>query len=547
MIRRSWLLRLLLVLVLLLPATAYAADDPLVPGRPQEAPAYGSTPPLYDDPRFEPWDYTFEGQDWNRSDYTTIYFWMNQLQVGKAWALKMGIRTVEYAVRGDLVTPLINGAQLPLNRLADRLWNNANAPLVAGAMALAGIWALLLYLRGRTSRAWGALGGTVLILLLFALVSQGGTSALTGSVKLSRSLAVELFQNVEQATRGTKEADLIVRSGDAAWRALVHEPWVTGELSEQGRSTYRTPDGLDGGNFLAMSVPLRHSACLYNVGLGEQYCPWWGVDYIPRRMMLVGWTTVSGLAVAGVMTLLAGSIILSQLTLLFFLALAPVWLLAALWWPEGGMRLVRGVVMKTFSALVAQAMLAAVLAVWLSLISLVHDKLAATGWMLESVLLAGLAVLAFRYRFAWLTPIAAISERLVPQAATRAAERTERARRERGDQSVIRDMAPVFASIPEGILNAQPVSAPPDLRVVQQRPAEQERREGSSTTMTLFHRQVERMRQDLLLRERTIQHERAMEDHTDTPPPSAPRRTPARPVSKLPPLNQIAQGQKPPK
>ncbi len=512
MIRRSWLLSLVLVLMMLMPSLALADGDQLIPDRPDGAPGYGQVVPLYDDPRYEPWSYTFEGQDWSRADYASIYFWMNQLQVAKAWTLKMAIRTVEYAVRGDLVTPLLKAPGLALDSLGGLLWSGLGAPLLVGALGLAGVWALLLYLRGRTTRAWGAAGGSLLILLLSALVATAGSQALTGSITLSRGLAVGLFEGVGTVARGTDKMDLIARSGDSAWRVFVYEPWLTGELSAEGRSVYRTADGVDGGQFLAMTVTQRHNACLYNLNQAQANCPWWGVDFLPRRMLLAGWTAASGLVVSGVTVVLAGSIILAQLTLLLFIALAPVWLLAALWWPEAGLRLVRGVAMKAFGALLAQGVLAAALAVWLSLVKAVHAGFASSGWMLESVLLTGLALLVFRYRYAVWEPLTVVVEQI-----QRRAGQDETGRRESGEErerATRRPPAPAFAdvaltlgAVPDVVM-AAPVRATEPERS-QTRPDRAEAVRPSP--VEAFETQMQRVQREITLRQETQVYERVLE------------------------------------
>lgn len=382
------------------------------------------------------------------------------------------------------------------------------------------------------------MGGSVLILLLSALVVAGGTRALTSMITLSRGLAVELFQSVGAATRGADQMDLIARSGDSAWRALVYEPWLTGELSVQGRSTYRSSDGLEGGQLLAMNVTQRHNACLYNQSQGQLNCPWWGVDYLPRRMALAGWTATAGFLVSGVMITLAGSVILAQLTLLLFLALAPVWLMAALWWPEGGMQLVRGVAMKAFGALLAQGMLAAVLAVWLALMKSVHASFASAGWMFESVLMTGLAILAFRYRYAVWQPLTAILERV-----QRRGEPTARRQTERGRSTSQSLATPTFADVAFTIvpstLPAQAVTidikAPP-------RPdgAEQAR----TSQVQVFAAQVQRMQREIELRRETHVYERVLERSKEEAQTQSEPMTPTAPFVSQP-IKRPTQVQRP--
>lgn len=138
-------------------------------------------------------------------------------------------------------------------------------------------------------------------------------------------------------------------------------------------------------------------------------CPLWADEHMAHRMLLAGWTFLATVAISGTVALLSGGIILAQLALLFLLALAPVWLLIALWWPEHGQRLLSALWMRALGALVMQAVLAATLGVLLLLsvtVTTVFD-----GWMLQSLLLTALGLVAFRYRIAWLQPLATATHR----------------------------------------------------------------------------------------------------------------------------------------
>jgi hypothetical protein len=405
---KQLLAAVILLGALLVPLTAFA--DPFVPDRPAAAQRYGTQPPLYDDARFDVWAYTFEGDaQTNSIGYVTIYFWMNQLLVGKAWLLKTAIRTTEYAVAGNFFSPLADSAGTAMQRLGDFLWSDGGAPLVVGALSFSGLWAILLYMRGRISQVWAALGGTVLILMVTGALLATGVSAATSATDLARQISVQAYRAVEAGSPGgAAGGGLLARSGDAVWRAMVYEPWVTGEFgSAAGETQYGK---LDAGGFLGKSAEARRQTC-DNFNLKQTYCPWWQADFLPRRMLLATATGAATLVYAGSLLVLAGSIILAQLTVLLLLALAPAWLLVGIWWPGRGSRLLKQLCLRLLGALVGQMMLAAALAVLLYLTVTVSSAFPATGWMFRSLLLAGLAGLALKYRYAWLEPLVRAGER----------------------------------------------------------------------------------------------------------------------------------------
>lgn len=404
---RPWLV---LLLLLLLVTPALAAADPLVPGRPVGAGGYGGDPPLYDDERFPPYAYTFEGaSQFNSIGHVPIYFWLNQILVTKAWLLKMALRLTEYALTFDFLAPFLERASRVMTGLGDLFWQGAN-PVVLGALSLAGLWAVLLYLRGRGRRVWAALGGTTLVLLLAAALLASGPGWSRTANDLSRELSRQVYRTVE----GIAGGNLVSRSGDALWRSLVYEPWLTGEFgSVSGEQRYGQ---LNSESFLLKDTEARHLICGDRTRV-QAYCPWWHNDFLPQRMLIAGSTFLATLAVAGTLALLSGGIILAQLALLFLLALAPLWLLAALWWPERGMELLTRLWQKALGVLVLQVLLSLTLGLLL-LFSLGVVTLFA-GWMLEAVVLALLALAAFRFRTAWLEPLGAVrrwrSEQASPQ------------------------------------------------------------------------------------------------------------------------------------
>ncbi|HEY3369129.1 MAG TPA: hypothetical protein VGK74_29085 [Symbiobacteriaceae bacterium] len=392
---------------LLLPAVALA--DPWVPDRPPGAPAYAANKaPLYDSQWIEPWAYTFEGDgQYNSIGLVTVYFWMNELLVAKAWVLKSGLRLVEYALTSSFFDPLADKAAGALSAFGDTLWSADGAPLIAGALSLSALWAMLLYVRGRVTRVWSTLGGTVLVLMAATVVLTAGADWAKPVVNLSRQMSTQVYGSIDKAGKGKDtQWPLLARSGDAAWRTLVYEPWVTGEFgSEAGEKRYGT---LEGEMFLIWTVEARQTVCL---GMNERvYCPYWQNSFLPKRMLLAIWTALATALYAGALVVLASSVILAQLSLLFFLALAPVWLLVALWWPGRGMQLLNRFLTRVLGVLVSQVMLAATLGVLLFLSETLGDAFPKGGWMFRSILLAALGGLAVKYRYAWLMPFTLVNE-----------------------------------------------------------------------------------------------------------------------------------------
>lgn len=202
------------------------------------------------------------------------------------------------------------------------------------------------------------------------------------------------------------------------------------------------------------------------------------------------------------------------------------------------MQLVRGVAMKAFGALLAQGMLAAVLAVWLALMKSVHASFASAGWMFESVLMTGLAILAFRYRYAVWQPLTAILERV-----QRRGEPTARRQTERGRSTSQSLATPTFADVAFTIvpstLPAQAVTidikAPP-------RPdgAEQAR----TSQVQVFAAQVQRMQREIELRRETHVYERVLERSKEEAQTQSEPMTPTAPFVSQP-IKRPTQVQRP--
>lgn len=411
--RRFAVLMLLLALLTLFGAAGAAmAADPLVPERPATAPAYPTDlVPLYDNPRYEIWNYTFEGDRFGYADYTSYFMLMNEFLVAKAWLMKMAIRSVEYTLTQDWFTPFADKAGEATSAMGRLLWQRDRAPLVVGALSLTALWALLLYLRGRITSVWASLGGTVLILALVSALLAAGSGWTTSLASLARALTVQTYGAMEQVSPGYDPAyPLAVRAGDYGWNTLVYQPWLQGEFGTKDGPTYfrSNDDNIAGGRMLRVTQDYRlqwFRECQFGQESTQlRYCAWWRYEYLPRRMALAVLTFLATLLYAGPLLALSAGIMLAQLALLFFLALAPVWLMVALWWPEGGVRLLRQYLFRVLGVLVSQAVLAATLGLLLVLSLMVKSAFLEASWMLQSMLLAALGVLAFRFRYAWLAP-----------------------------------------------------------------------------------------------------------------------------------------------
>lgn len=221
--RRSLAVLLVLAVVLLVQVAPAFAADPLVPNRPAGAPAYTQAP-LYDDPRFEPWSYTLEGQQWNSVGYISLYFWMNEILVAKAWLLQVSIRVVEYALRGNFFEPFLVRVEGLFTVLGNQLWTANGAPLVMAALSVAGLWALLLHLRGKASRGWATLGGTLLIVMLTTVLLTSGRPATTTGGRLAREMSAQVYGALDRPARNANGWGLLEQGGRrpvAGWTAAL--------------------------------------------------------------------------------------------------------------------------------------------------------------------------------------------------------------------------------------------------------------------------------------------------------------------------------------
>lgn len=513
-------LLLLLLLLAAVPAIA-AAPDPLTPPRPLlSQPYFGGRTPLYDNPDYPPWHYTFEGEGLSATPRGEFYLIMNQLQTMKAWLLKLSIRSVEYAFSQDWYRPFATRSGEAMTALGAFFWERDGAPWVVGALSLAGLWALLLYLKGRTGAVWASLGGTALILAATAIVLNQGPASVQAGLTVARDASRQVYSLLDKVSGLPPEADgLLVRAGDHAWKVLVYEPWLQGAFGTAEGNAYfrRSQDGLDGGRVLALTQDRRlqdndiRLVCLITEANQLRYCPWWRSEYLAPRMAISLYTSLAALLFGGALLALSGGIMLAQLLLAVLLALAPIWLLVGLWAPGRGLLLLRDLLMKGFGALVSQAVLAASLGLLLLLVLPVQAGFGSQGWVIQSALLAGFGLLAFRYRYAWLAPLApAAAARYRSEAAglwDRLRERVAGLRRPEGALAVaagpgsgldIRSL-PAFSSLPAPPPEAQRALVEVQ-RVLEQAPGAQASRPGPSPRETV-QGQMRLLREQLTLRE----------------------------------------------
>lgn len=448
--------RVLLTLLLLLVAVAAPLRaEPGLPDRPKGAATYSDTP-LYDAAKYPYTAYTWDGQEWNSVSYAATYTGMNAMLLAKAWTVKLAIRTAEWAVDPSLTTGLLTQIAKPATAVGDALWSRPEAPLVAGGLVLAGGWALGLYLLGRRQRAWSLIGGAAFTLLLAAAVLPVGERIATTLGGVSDGLATALLRTIDSDQRDP----LLARAGDGAWRQLVYEPWLEGELSAGGAERYRGTDGLPGGAFLAMDANGRRNACLFRPADGAGECATWSTDRLAQRLMSAVGTLLLSLLWTGGLLLLGGGILLTRLTLGALLLLAPVWLLVALWRPPLAMRLVQRLAELALGVVVKQLLLTAALALFLLLTQGLNTTLKDLSWPLPALLLALLGVGAVRYRYTWFQPLAAGPVRTL-------VERTWLRRdRERPARSVVTPVpSSVLAPLPASSAVAVPEPVGPEAQL----------------------------------------------------------------------------------
>lgn len=396
---------LILVLALVAPArpALALADDVYVPPRPAGQTYLPGKTPLYD--QYEIGAYVYDARrDGTTISYneTPVYMALNSVMITKAWLMKTAIRTVEYATAVDFLTVLEENVGAVVEAINGLLWADGRA-LVTGALSLVGLLALLAWLGGRTTRAWGLLGGTVITLVVsVGLFSEDGLGLLKLAGGEAREVAASVYAAIDRVGTPAGEERLAVTGGDAAWRAFVYQPWVTGQFSET--------TGINPLTYLAKSSRDRHAGtdfCMQSVDNAMATdiwlkCPWYQNDHLPHRILLALGTFTGTLIYAGTLVALAGGMLVSQIWFLFLVALLPLWSLLALWWPGGGPLIARHVALRAVGALLNQTLLAAALGFLLMLTRTVPTVFSDRGWVLQALFMTLAAVAAFAFRFRWL-------------------------------------------------------------------------------------------------------------------------------------------------
>jgi hypothetical protein len=410
--RKGLFLALLLAvgLLVLLPGRPALADEEFLPARPP-AMVDWSEPPLYE--RYPAWHYVYGARIQGPDTLHRLIYTMNLLQVGKAWILKLALRSVEYAVSFDLAGPLVARAGVAMRALVGALWQADQAALVVAGLLMTGALALWYgAFRARLVTGLRILAGAAIILVGSYALFEVAPQTLVNSASIARALGSQVLAGAAAAvapagSEGTAAQRLLRSAGESAWRAFVHDPWIDGEFTADAAAKPDYADGeVEGGRWLALSPSVRLNR--YNfmnpTSKLNDFSQWdteYAVDYLPRRFTLVLVSGAVTLVYAGALLLLSGGILYYQLLLVAMLALAPVWLLLALWHP-GGLAMVRGAVVRAVGALVAQVVLLAVLAVLLALTGPLASLAEPLGWSARAMLLALLGAVLYRYRFRWL-------------------------------------------------------------------------------------------------------------------------------------------------
>lgn len=406
-LHRARLLVILTVLLLFVCAEGGEAAG-LTPDPPPGGSPYRSAP-IFD--MVDPSAYTLDANT-HFSDPATkgIELSMNQVLVLKAWFVRLVIRLMEYAFVLDPFEALFQRADLVGQNLFERFWLTDGGPLLAGALAVAGLWGLIASLRHQVSRGMRVLGGTALVLLLSLLLLTEGRTTLRFLQESARMASVQTLGSMASIAGSPHGGDLIEKGGTAAWRALVYDPWVAYEFTDLTAAKRYGTEEFPGNRLLAWSSSRRKNE--YRVAYGDDasraavFGPWSEDGLIGRAAM--AWATLSLALAYGIpMILLAGSVLLYQLVLCLSVGFLPLSLLLALWMPGRGLTFLRRTCGLLLSALVLQVVLTAALSLVLLLQVGLGSGLVLNGWQGQAILLALVALAGLRYRFGLLDLVGA--------------------------------------------------------------------------------------------------------------------------------------------
>ncbi|MGE5673545.1 MAG: hypothetical protein ACM3XM_06610 [Mycobacterium leprae] len=418
--RWGWLLLVIVTTLLLAATVAHAASGdllaPLVPGHAERL-----------SERYPVWNYIVDG-DFSYQDMAgrLIGTALNFLLLARAWLVYAALRSVEYALRFELLRPIATAVTAIHDALAATFWQADGSPWVTAALVTAGGLGLLATLSGRVRGAYRVAFGTGATLLLALSLMAVTPRLLLDAQETVRSTAGgALAPIVALLPRTEAEPDqrLLAGAGEELWRTSVFDPWVFLEFGgPQQAANHAGDDGLPGTKVLAL-LPSQRQNYFQQVPYqrkGTDFA-WWTADYTARRLMLAVLLLGTAFLSAGAVLLLSAEILLQQLFLGFWLALLPVWALSALWWPGGGLRLLRRWLLRGLQSLVLQIIFTLLLGVLLVLAYGLARALSSAGWLLTSLMQALLGVVAWRYRREWLNlprhwdllplPVAAWGER----------------------------------------------------------------------------------------------------------------------------------------
>lgn len=407
-----WLIVLAVCLIaLLLPAAQALADSggEFLPPPPKQVPTW-SQAPLYD--RYPVWHYTYGAQLQGADTIHRLFYLANVLQVGKAWLLKLAIRTVEYAVHVDLAGSLVERGSVAMRSLVGALWQADGGALVVAGLLLAAAAAFWRGLAaGRRLAGLRVLAGAAVIVVGSYALFEVAPQTLTESAGIARGLGGQVLTATGSlaaptGTGGTPRDRLLRAAGEEAWRVMVLEPWIDGEFSGGAEQKPEHKDGdVPGGKWLKETPTDRtvryRSYLLSGADDFAQWDDYTVLDSLPRRVLVSVMSGLVTLVYAAALLGLAGGVLYYQVLLVMILALAPLWLLGALWHPSG-LTMARGAVVRAIGALVTQVVLIAVLGVALMLVLGAAHLAGSIGWMAQAALMALVAATLFRYRLRWL-------------------------------------------------------------------------------------------------------------------------------------------------
>lgn len=429
--------------------------------------------PLYD--RYPVWAYTVDSTAADGS-IRQLQHLLNGLNSGKAWVLKLALRSMEYAVAWRLPQELLVQAEGLLGSLRSLFWEGELSVLVLAGIAVAGLGALLLAgAMGRGRAAWGLLLRTFLLLAVAAIGFDRAGPMLKGAASLNADLTTAVFATTNRLSvpiearsdnaRTTRAA--LTGSGDALWRVSVLYPWALQEFGSLESAGLHADQNLPGGKLLSKTANQRSDYYWSQPqAVRERDFAWWQEEALPRRLTVAVGSALSTMVVATLILLVAGSVLVYQAFLLLLTALLPLVFLLALW-PGFGGELLRRWGQSAFQAVLGQLLFVALLGVAVPLIQAAAGMESAMGW--EAILFLQVG-LAFALLVAWRTL-------LVRWVRPGRGKSSQGGATERGVLGVIRRWKSAKSERSDGPTEPQPASIPLETRSVLNRVGETVARE----------------------------------------------------------------------